>query len=569
MNTAQTAYSYIRFSTPEQRLGRSYDRQKEMAEKYCRERGLLLDKTMTLDDTGVSAFRGTHRRTGALSRFLGAVKDGRIKTGSILLLENLDRLSREEIDDAQETLKQILRAGIDVVTLTDGEIYTKASLNNPYALIKIILIAGRAHEESETKSKRVADAWAKKHEAQKKNGVFLTHLMPAWLSFDEKKKEFHPIPERVRVINDILQLARDGAGSTKIVKHLNKHHIASFTGGTWDRGSVRRLLHSRALIGEFQARHVDENGHRVPHGDPITNYYPTVVDPGLFHYIQSKRGSPLKGPQNLNRVNNLFSGLLTCGYCGASMFYIDKGKNHRYVVCSTAKKGAGCQYVSLQYDEFERSFLETCRKEIDIPSIFNDKKSRELAQTISDLQKTVQGTEARIADNRARTQRLMTQFADTQNKELRHNYEALLGAIATETEALTKALADRKSELLRLRSVKDSLHDNLKAVAEYGRDKKLKSDPELRARIRNSIRDIVDWIEIYPGGSKKIPEGVLNFVKGNVQDKKLLNIYWKVNTETNPARPHYSIRFKNGAWKMTFLNLNRTYFCRGIAHFSG
>jgi hypothetical protein len=163
----------------------------------------------------------------------------------------------------------------------------------------------------------------------------------------------------------------------------------------------------------------------------------------------------------------------------------------------------------------------------------------------------------------------MTQFADTQNKELRHNYEALLGAIATETEALTKALADRKSELLRLRSVKDSLHDNLKAVAEYGRDKKLKSDPELRARIRNSIRDIVDWIEIYPGGSKKIPEGVLNFVKGNVQDKKLLNIYWKVNTETNPARPHYSIRFKNGAWKMTFLNLNRAYFCRGIAHFSG
>ena len=36
------AYSYVRFSTPDQAKGASYERQFEMAQAYARERGLQL-----------------------------------------------------------------------------------------------------------------------------------------------------------------------------------------------------------------------------------------------------------------------------------------------------------------------------------------------------------------------------------------------------------------------------------------------------------------------------------------------------------------------------------------------
>jgi Resolvase, N terminal domain len=76
------AYSYVRFSTPDQAKGDSYRRQSEAANEYARRHGLVLDTELTLTDLGVSAFRGANAETGALSVFLEAVKDGTIAPGS-------------------------------------------------------------------------------------------------------------------------------------------------------------------------------------------------------------------------------------------------------------------------------------------------------------------------------------------------------------------------------------------------------------------------------------------------------------------------------------------------------
>src|SRR5690242_9369427 len=89
------AVSYLRFSTPEQAKGDSLRRQTEASEKWCDRNGLALDTTIR--DLGVSAHRGKHRSDkAALGRFLEEVKAGRVPRGSYLVIENLDRLSREE-----------------------------------------------------------------------------------------------------------------------------------------------------------------------------------------------------------------------------------------------------------------------------------------------------------------------------------------------------------------------------------------------------------------------------------------------------------------------------------------
>ena len=58
------AYSYLRFSTPEQMRGDSYRRQSEAATSYAERHGLALDTNLTFEDLGVSGFRGANASEG-------------------------------------------------------------------------------------------------------------------------------------------------------------------------------------------------------------------------------------------------------------------------------------------------------------------------------------------------------------------------------------------------------------------------------------------------------------------------------------------------------------------------
>src|SRR5262245_17001370 len=93
-------YSYVRFSTPEQRKGSGKARQDALAERWCVKRGYSLCRNYS--DLGVSAYKGRNATHGDLSRFLHLVQTGKIPRGSVLLVESLDRLSRDNINKAVE-----------------------------------------------------------------------------------------------------------------------------------------------------------------------------------------------------------------------------------------------------------------------------------------------------------------------------------------------------------------------------------------------------------------------------------------------------------------------------------
>jgi DNA invertase Pin-like site-specific DNA recombinase len=105
------AYSYLRFCSQQQRKGDSLRRQIEARDRFIGERGLRLETSLQLQDLGVSAFRGKNRTTGALAGLLQAVEQGKVAKGSYLLVENLDRLTREQISDALELFLGILNRG--------------------------------------------------------------------------------------------------------------------------------------------------------------------------------------------------------------------------------------------------------------------------------------------------------------------------------------------------------------------------------------------------------------------------------------------------------------------------
>src|SRR4051812_41762779 len=158
--THPKAYSYLRFSTPEQSKGDSYRRQTSLAADYAQRHNLELDTQLTFHDLGVSAFRGDNAETGRLADFHEAVRVGLVPQGSYLLVESLDRLSRQTARKAFRALEDICEAGIVVVTLSDSREYTREALDSdPTSLLMSILIFMRANDESATKARRLKAAW--------------------------------------------------------------------------------------------------------------------------------------------------------------------------------------------------------------------------------------------------------------------------------------------------------------------------------------------------------------------------------------------------------------------------
>lgn len=148
-------YSYLRFSRPEQAKGSSIERQLKFAEDYANKHNLVLDDSLIMTDKGLSAFHGTHKKKGAFGQFLQAVESGKVESGSVLVVESLDRISREDPLIAQSALTDLILAGITVVTAGDNQVYSREEVQqNPFKLIMSLVVMIRANEESETKQRR-------------------------------------------------------------------------------------------------------------------------------------------------------------------------------------------------------------------------------------------------------------------------------------------------------------------------------------------------------------------------------------------------------------------------------
>ncbi|MEW9616927.1 recombinase family protein [Shinella sp. S4-D37] len=358
------AYSYIRFSSPEQARGDSLRRQTEGAENWCAERGIELDDT--LRDLGVSAYRGMNRVEGALRSFLDLVEKGDIEEGSYLIVESLDRLSREAVIDAAPRFFDLIRAGVIVVTLSDQQEYSSDRLRNDWTpLIVSLAVMARAHEESRLKGERVGKAWRRKREEARNEKRPLTPRCPEWLELRDGK--FHKRRERVDLVHRVFRETIEGLGRREIVRRLNAESVPTFRGGNgWQTSSIAKIVQNRAVLGEYQPHtgtHRARN--RRPEGEPILDFYPRIIDDETYWRAQAALGSRRQqtGGRRGNKGAHILQGLAKCAACGGSMHVVDKGpppKGGVYLSCSSYRRNAGCgNSRTWRVDRLERAVLTT------------------------------------------------------------------------------------------------------------------------------------------------------------------------------------------------------------------
>ena len=352
------AYSYARFSSDKQKDGDSLRRQRDLALQFIErnpELELDLDATLNLTDEGLSAYKGVAQTKGALGAFIRLVEDKQIASGSYLLVEALDRLSRQTPRQAFNQLNTLVDSGIVVVTLTDNKIYTREILDNDHgmSLIFAIMLMARAHEESVTKGRRISAAWNNKFN-KIKDGVQLTARVPFWINKEDRRKV---IPAKVAIVKEIFKMGANGFGAMKIAQDLNAKKLPTPTSKStrWALSSVKKVLASEAVLGTL----VTADGQRHE------GYYPSIISERLWSKSRFT-GQSSKTARGTASVHPL-SGLMFCKNCKGTAQRSGKSgrvrrdgtkNNWKTLVCANSiTHASGCDYRSISYDKILSSVI--------------------------------------------------------------------------------------------------------------------------------------------------------------------------------------------------------------------
>ncbi|MFT3988675.1 recombinase family protein [Aestuariivirga sp.] len=359
------AYSYLRFSTPEQIKGDSHRRQAQMANDYADRHGLELQDA-SYEDLGVSAYRSANAETGRLGEFMEAVKIGAVPQGSWLLIESMDRLSRAKPRKAVRLLEQICEAGIVVVTLADGRVYDERTLDDdPMAFMYAFMVAIRANEESATKARRLRAVWQQKRINAPKR--ILTKRAPSWLRVmgDGPERRFEVIEEKAAIVRRVFAMAAGGIGQHKIAETLNREGLPTADGAKhWHKSIIAKWLRSPSVIGTYVPHTIDPTAkHKLRHPEsPVDNYYPAIVSRELYEAVNALHGGERKSRSvhdGRRGVVSLLAGLARCASCGGTMTRVNKASPKKggraYLVCAAAKVGAGCEYRAVDQEAIEKA----------------------------------------------------------------------------------------------------------------------------------------------------------------------------------------------------------------------
>ena len=314
------AYSYKRFSSDAQEGNDSIRRQTAAAQKFIEdhpEYELVLDTTLSLTDAGVSAYRGKNLKNGALGQFVDAVRDGLIPEGSWLLLESLDRFSRQAVHIAAGDLLNLINRGIIICTLHNETIYreedfTESSAGLVNLLAAIIAMEGH-HKEQVTKGKRVAEAWSAKYR-KVSEGHIVTRTTPFWLEVNKDKTGFMLLEDKVSIVREVFARRANGEGKTKIANDLTARGVPTSKGRSsiWHSSAIQKLLASDSVVGAL----VNNKGER------FENYYPTIIEPELFQAVNALRQQP--AATGMTSKAHPLTGLVKHD-CGTTMRRINKG----------------------------------------------------------------------------------------------------------------------------------------------------------------------------------------------------------------------------------------------------
>jgi DNA invertase Pin-like site-specific DNA recombinase len=314
-----------------------------MAQEWCEQHGHVLDTSLVLEDLGMSGFSGANLKKGALKALHQLCQDGKIEPGTILLIEALDRLTRMPLPEAAALMLSLINSGLTIVTLTDGKVWDQSGMANLEPFLMSVLTLFRGHQESEYKSSRLRKTFAHHRDIGSQQAF---GSAPGWLSRADKHSPWLVDQEKAEVVRKVFEMCALGYGSKSIAKQANKENWPvptrlNRTDGRWHAQMPGILLRNRAVLGEHE-HHIHthearaESWHGLPTGRVNPDYYPRIVDEGLWNRAQASIETRRVAKRRDAHYFNIWTGLLFCGHCGAPLQRKaeTRGRSHGSVDCA-------------------------------------------------------------------------------------------------------------------------------------------------------------------------------------------------------------------------------------------
>ena len=344
------AYSYRRYSSSNQRDGSSLERQFEMAQEVCSDKGWTLVDLPP--DEGLSGFKGLNKIKGTLGTFLKRVNQGEIQKGSVLIIEKMDRFSRDEVDLVIPDFLKLLQNGIEIFSCVDQTHYTLADIRkNPMTLTYAVMAMAMANDYSKSLGNRITKSFdIRLAQCQQGDKYNLGSWKPYWVDFigEHKKAGEFGLNKHAATITRIVREYIQGRSMYQIAKGLIADKVPTLLGGKWAQGTVANLLRHQCLT-----------GHAVIKGITLKGYYPPVITQKEQEKLSAKLrdNTARKGGAGItDLIANLFRNRCKCFHCEGTITTA-KSANHRLYTCKTKRVGQCPSQYSIRVADVETSFF--------------------------------------------------------------------------------------------------------------------------------------------------------------------------------------------------------------------
>lgn len=489
------AYIYCRYSSEMQSQGDSLRRQFQRCNEAIKKHNLYVKERIT--DEAFSGFHGDNLINGKLKDFIDRAIAGDIEKNAFLIVENLDRITRLQPSKAVNVITQILSSGLEIYQTSPECLFTfKNKKDEAMTIIMITLFAQRAHEESDTKSYRIKEAWISRIERiLKGEQKILMDKPPYWLDVVEKDFDVNGKTKRLKCYQvnqtrtDEVLLILEYLKSMGI-KESCKMMNAESAGKKWTVKGVQRLLQSKTLYGELDLKlSVREDGKKElqSRGLEMPQIYPPIIAKQDFDEILELikvRASGRGGGRKSTQFNNIFSKILYCAHCGGAYRYMHK-REYSYLVCYNSEVHT-CKYekvLSLRFYDVQNAIL-AYGGYFDFNVLFRGVELKEYSADIADKQ-------ADLEAKRAAFNNMFNSIMQKNNGIISSMYQSSL-------DMTEKSIEELEEEIETLKQ-KDILNPSKKIKANGGAlllDPALLSTAAGRAKLNAHLKRMVERIDL-------------------------------------------------------------------------
>ena len=418
-----------------------------------------------------------------MGKFIALAKDGKIERGSILLLENLDRFSRQAPRKAYRVFCELVEAGVAVQTLDPEQLIDDRNIDNMEVVLPVIIKMQLSYEESRKKATRQVDNWAEKRRLAMTTKQPMTRRCPAWLYWDDKAGAWAVKAGARETLEYIFKRTTEGLGRQRLLAELQVK-FKTFGSKRWNRSMVSSILKDRMVLGELSPLRKSGKPHPV-----IVGYYPRLIEDDLFYRARAAcEARKTATGRNTHHVN-LFVGLVKFpdgfqGQIQTATRSSGTGRHigRRFVSAGHRDRVKGACPLSVEYFKVERYLLAMLYQLKANDLLPADKQGAEIQAKRQELT----GVEARLAELEA---------ALTGSTQPVPQLLAAISELTAKRDGLRRGIEGKKARkaTVKARPIK-AVHDLLKVIEAKPEDER----HDLRLKLRGLVASIVDRVEIEP-----------------------------------------------------------------------